>query len=97
MDRHTKSMRLEHGKEYGFSTLKGKALNAANEAGLIPAASSGDGYNIAPFLKFWELFSPALEDAFHDSKVMSEATAALMTTNNTSRRKLSRLSAFFAD
>ena len=73
MDRHTKFTRLEHGKEYGFSTLKGKALNAANEAGLIPAASSGDGYNIAPFLKFWELFSPALEDAFHDFQQQGQA------------------------
>ena len=73
MNRRIKSVRLEHEKEYGFSTLKGKALNAANEAGLIPAASSGDGYNIAPFLKFWELFSPMLEDAFHDFQQQGQA------------------------
>ena len=57
---------LKSGEKYAFDSLKGKALIAAEEAGMIPAAKSGDGYNVAPFLKFWELFTPALNDAFQN-------------------------------
>lgn len=59
---------LEPDKDYGFATLKGKALVAAQSVGLIPAASAGDGYNIAPFLRFWDAFSPALQEVFEDFK-----------------------------
>ena len=34
------------------ATLKGAAMVEAIEAGLIPKSSSGDGWNIAPFLRF---------------------------------------------
>ena len=61
-----KYTRLEYGREYAFNSLKGKALAAASDAGMIPADSSGTGCNIAPFLKFWDLFAPALNDAFED-------------------------------
>ena len=63
--------RLEYGSKYAFNSLKGKALAAASEAGMIPPASSGDGFNIAPFLKFWDLFAPELEyafEAFHQQR-----------------------------
>lgn len=50
--------------EQAVLTLKGAALAAAIEAGLVPRLPSGDGYNIAPFLKFWELFLPKLTEAF---------------------------------
>ena len=41
------------------ATLKGAAI----EAGLIPKSSSGDGWNIAPFLRFWDNFAPLLNEA----------------------------------
>ena len=41
-------------------TLKGEALICAVAAGLVPATEDGRGYNIGPFLKFWEAFSMML-------------------------------------
>ena len=62
--------------ERAVLTLKGAALAAAIEAGFVPRLPSGDGYNIAPFLKFWELFLPKLTEAFQKrddfSKVVKE-------------------------
>lgn len=48
---------------FATTTLKGKALIAAIEAGLVPKAESGEGYNIAGFLRFWEAFSGPLKEA----------------------------------
>ncbi len=45
---------------------------AAIEAGLILETETGDGYNIAPFLRFWEMFSPALEKALKKSNNVGE-------------------------
>lgn len=44
---------------YSFTTLKGKALIAAVDAGLVKHEKKG--YNVAPFMKFWESFSPDVE------------------------------------
>ena len=44
-------------------TLKGRALLMAIDAGLVPEAQTADGYNIAPFMRFWNAFSPLLEQA----------------------------------
>lgn len=44
-------------------TLKGAAMIEAIEAGLIPKSSRGDGWNIAPFLRFWDNFAPLLNEA----------------------------------
>ena len=44
------------------ATLKGAAMVEAIEAGLIPKASSGDGWNIAPFLCFCDNFAPLLNE-----------------------------------
>ena len=49
-------------------TLKGLAVLAAVESGLIPEDRKTDEYNIAPFLRFWDLFSPALQQALEESK-----------------------------
>lgn len=55
------------GKEkLGAATLKGKALICAIDAGLVPEASDGEGYNIAPFLRFWEMFEPLLKTAAYE-------------------------------
>lgn len=53
----------------GAATLKGKALICAIDAGLIPEASEGEGYNIAPFLRFWEMLEPLLKTAADEEKV----------------------------
>lgn len=45
------------------ATLKGAAMVEAIEAGLVPKSSGGDGWNIAPFLRFWENFAPLLNEA----------------------------------
>lgn len=45
------------------ATLKGAAMVEAIEPGLIPKSSSGDGWNIAPFLRFWDNFAPLLNEA----------------------------------
>lgn len=45
------------------ATLKGAAMIEAIEAGLVPKSSSGDGWNIAPFLRFWDNFAPLLNEA----------------------------------
>lgn len=47
-------------------TLKGIALTKAADAGLIPEQE--DGYDIAPFLRFWALFEPELEKALYPVK-----------------------------
>lgn len=49
------------------ATLKGKALICAIDAGLVPEASDGEGYNIAPFLRFWEMFEPLLKTAAYET------------------------------
>ncbi len=41
-------------------TLKGTALLHAIDAGLVQETADGRGYNIGPFLKFWENFSRLL-------------------------------------
>lgn len=41
-------------------SLKGSALICAVEAGLIQETADGNGYNIGPFLKFWNDFSSML-------------------------------------
>ena len=51
-------------------TLKGIALVMAAESGLIPERE--DGYNIAPFLRFWELFEPELHKALNPGKNFSK-------------------------
>ena len=43
------------------ASLKGVALIMAIDAGLVPKAKRADGWNIAPFLRFWDGFSPLLE------------------------------------
>lgn len=53
-------------------TLKGLAMLAAIDSGLVPEDPSVDGYNIAPFLRFWELFSPSLEKTLEDAKNVPE-------------------------
>ena len=40
--------------------LKGKALILAVDAGLVQP--QGEGYNITPFLKFWDRFEPLLKE-----------------------------------
>lgn len=45
------------------ATLKGAAMVEAIEAGLVPKTSIGDGWNIAPFLRFWDNFAPLLNEA----------------------------------
>lgn len=45
------------------AALKGGAMVKAIEAGLVPKSSSGDGWNIAPFLRFWDNFAPLLNEA----------------------------------
>nr|DAI01977.1 MAG TPA: hypothetical protein [Caudoviricetes sp.] len=41
-------------------TLKGAAALAAIDAGLVPKSSDGEGWDIAPFLRFWGKFEPTL-------------------------------------
>lgn len=48
---------------FANSTLKSKALVAAIETGLVPKAKTADGYDIAPFLRFWDAFSGPLKEA----------------------------------
>lgn len=38
-------------------SLKGKALLCAVETGIVEESADKSGYNIGPFLKFWEEFS----------------------------------------
>lgn len=47
---------MADGDVVGIS-LKGEALLCAVEAGLVQETADGNGYNIGPFLKFWEAFS----------------------------------------
>ncbi len=47
-------------------TLKGRALVMAVDAGLIQEAKTADGYNIVPFLRFWEAFSPLLDQTLKE-------------------------------
>lgn len=62
---------MERG-ETAAPTLKGVAITAAIEAGLVQRLPSGDGYNIAPFLKFWDLFAKKAENAFQNDGNFSE-------------------------
>ncbi len=48
-----------------IATLKGQALLIAIDAGMVPEAKTADGYNIAPFLRFWDGFSSLLEQALN--------------------------------
>lgn len=41
-------------------TLKGAAVLAAIDTGLVSESSDGEGWDIAPFLRFWEKFEPLL-------------------------------------
>ena len=43
--------------------LKGAAMVEAIEAWLVPKSSIGDGWNIAPFLRFWDNFASLLNEA----------------------------------
>lgn len=56
------------GAVFAAATLKGKALTAATDAGMIPETPAADGYNIAPFLRFWDAFSPALNQALQEAE-----------------------------
>ncbi len=49
-----------------IATLKGQALLIAIDAGMVPEAKTADGYNIAPFLRFWDGFSSLLEQALNE-------------------------------
>ncbi len=44
-------------------TLKSRALAAAIEAGLVQKAKTAEGYDIGPFLRFWDAFSVPLKEA----------------------------------
>lgn len=59
---------VKPGAVFAAGTLKGKALTAAADAGMIPQTPAADGYNIAPFLKFWDAFSPALKQALREAE-----------------------------
>lgn len=54
------------------ATLKGKAMVAAIDAGMVPVASGAEGHNIAPFLRFWDAFSPALEQTIREAEKRGE-------------------------
>ena len=56
------------GAVFVTGTLKGKALAAAAAAGMIPETPAADGYDIAPFLKFWDAFLPALHQALREAE-----------------------------
>lgn len=47
---------MAEGEEIRIS-LKGKALICAIDSGLVQETGNGSGYNIGPFLKFWDEFS----------------------------------------
>lgn len=40
------------------------AIDAAIDAGIVPASSDGEGWNISSFMDFWEKFEPFLIKAF---------------------------------
>lgn len=44
------------------ASLKGCAMVAAIEAGMVPRTEANDGYMIGAFLRFWESFSPMLSE-----------------------------------
>lgn len=47
-------------------SLKGEALLCAIEAGLVQATTDGGGYDVGPFLKFWDAFSLLLPKCVED-------------------------------
>ena len=57
-------------KYFAFTTLKGKALLCAEKSGMLERAirkeDGKEGYNIAPFLCFWSLFEPEIENVFKE-------------------------------
>lgn len=59
-----KYVKYPAGTEMAAKTLKGKAVTAAIEAGLIPKTDRG--YPLGCFLRFWEKFSPAIDQSFED-------------------------------
>jgi len=50
---------LADGDRMGIS-LKGEAMLCAIEAGLVQETADGTGYDIGPFLRFWDAFSMML-------------------------------------
>lgn len=58
------------------ASLKGSALLAAIDSGLIPEDKKSRDYNIAPFLRFWDAFLPILQKEFENpdnfGKVLNE-------------------------
>lgn len=57
-------MKIGCENENAVVTLKGQAMLAAIDAGMVPKAKTADGYNIKPFLNFWDRFLPALQEQF---------------------------------
>lgn len=48
--------RVPH-EPYAKTTLKEKAILCAVDVGVIQDVGDGTGYNVEPFLKFWDKFS----------------------------------------
>lgn len=63
---------VKPGDELAFTTLKGMALLAAIDAGMIRKEKKG--YNVAPFLKFWEIFQPEMKNAVEDTYQVWQST-----------------------
>ena len=63
---------MSYGSESAVATLKGQAMLAAIDAGMVPKAKTADGYNIKPFLDFWDRFLPMLEKAAKETHDFSE-------------------------
>lgn len=55
-------MRGRERMQVAYKKLKGQALVMAIDAGLVRKAQTADGYDIAPFLRFWDLFSPLIDE-----------------------------------
>lgn len=47
-------------RKIAFETIKGEALRCAIKAGMVGRSKDGKGYDIAPFLAFWELLEPRI-------------------------------------
>ena len=47
---------------HAIASMKGIALRAAIESGMVPRTEKNDGYKIGVFLRFWEMFSPILSE-----------------------------------
>lgn len=72
-------------------TLKGKAMLAAIEAGMIHKATSADGYDIAPFLDFWTRLTPALQEMAEDFKQRGYSMLYDESSNGTYRHVDNRI------